>query len=384
MSHQRKVLALFVAVVLMSAAYAPRVAWSVSLSDAQQQEAARVFAMDDAPAPKRKGSGFGRALGAPFRALAKLFGGGKKARKEEAKKTKTAPPVAGTATEPPASAVVTRKEEGLEERKGNKDRKRASSERAGAMTPTPAPAPVPAPPAPVETTKIVRPSEARPAPPAGLWIPVIEGIPKDPLSQGRALLQHGYLNEAVAELSIATLNSPNLVEANNLLGLAYDRLGLHRTAIEAYERALSVAPKDAIVIANLGNSLYFDGKYEAALKRLKQAARLSPGAPAIHNNLGVVQAQLHKYDDAFKSFARASGQHDAHVTLARVLEAARRDKDAARHYEAALRLQPGATALLERLVVIYERNGERTKADTARRNLGAPKNEQKTTTGGGG
>ena len=181
MSYQRKVITLFVAIVLMVALYGPHVVRSVSLSDAQQQEAARVFAMDDAPAPKRKSGGFGRALGAPFRALAKLFGGGKKARKEEAKKTKTEPPVVATATEPPTSVVLTRKAEDQEERKGNKDRKRASSERAEAMSPPPAPTSVPAPPAPVDTTKIVRPLETRPAPPAGLWIPVIEGIPKDPL-----------------------------------------------------------------------------------------------------------------------------------------------------------------------------------------------------------
>ncbi len=124
--------------------------------------------------------------------------------------------------------------------------------------------------------------------------------------------------------------------------------------------------------------------YGAAMKRLKQAARLSPATAVIHNNLGVVQARAGKYDDAFKSFARAGGEYDAHVKLADILETVKRDREAAKHYEAALRLQPGTNALLERLVAIYERTGERTKADTARRSLGKPRNEQKTTTGGGG
>jgi len=47
-------------------------------------------------------------------------------------------------------------------------------------------------------------------------------------------------------------------------------------------------------------------------------------------------------------------------------------------------MQPGASAVLERLVALYERNGERDKADTARRALAQPRNVQKTATGGGG
>src|SRR5215207_1098928 len=43
----------------------------------------------DARPPKRKGNGFARALGAPFRALARLFGGGRKT--ETAKKTAPLP-----------------------------------------------------------------------------------------------------------------------------------------------------------------------------------------------------------------------------------------------------------------------------------------------------
>ena len=45
---------------------------------------------------------------------------------------------------------------------------------------------------------------------------------------------------------------------------------------------------------------------------------------------------------------------------------------------------PGASAVLERLVALYERTGARDKADTARRAIGQPSNPQKTTTGGGG
>ena len=47
-------------------------------------------------------------------------------------------------------------------------------------------------------------------------------MPSDPVSQGRALLQHGYVQEAIAELQTAASTGlpEQLAEANNLLGLA--------------------------------------------------------------------------------------------------------------------------------------------------------------------
>ncbi|HEX8685103.1 MAG TPA: tetratricopeptide repeat protein, partial [Pyrinomonadaceae bacterium] len=251
------------------------------------------------------------------------------------------------------------------------------------------PAEAGAPPARAEAgARVVRPSsgEAALELQPKMWIPKIVGVPSDPVSQGRALLQHGYVQEAIAELqTAATTGLPEqLAEANNLLGLAYDRLGWHRQAAEAYGRALTVSPKDWVILANLGYSLYLADDYAGALRRLRQAAKLAPNEPVIFNNLGVVNARLGRYGDAYKNFARGSGDYDAHLKLAGILEDQRRDKEAVKHYEAALRLQPGASAVLERLVALYERTGERAKAEAARQLLGQPKSPQKTTTGGGG
>lgn len=326
--------------------------------------------IEEAPASKPKGNKLGRALSAPFRALSKLFGGGKKAGATSAKKRVDAPaPQAPATTAVAESASIMRKQEPVNRNPEAREGQAGISGMADTRLSSPA-----------GQVKIVRPAEG--VAPGRTWIPVIEGIPRDPLSQGRALLQHGYLNEAISELSIAAGIGPNLVEANNLLGLAYDRRGWHRMAIECYERALSVAPKDAVVLGNLGNSLYLDADYNGALKRLKQAERLAPNAPVIAGSIGFVQVQRGNYKEAFKSFARASGEYDAHLKMAEFFETARREKDAVKHYEAALRIQPDASAVLERLVALYERTGRRTEAEAARRTLGQPKNPQKTATGG--
>jgi Flp pilus assembly protein TadD len=391
----------------------------VSADDADAEDAGsaeEAGGSDDAGQPKRKGNSFARALAAPFRALARLFGGGRKSNSQQAKKQSATPAREATAavqtqaaatsnTTPPANAEAAAQPSAQTQQPSAQTQATAAlatatvkpletlaahapaNDEAAVKT---EPVFVPRTAAPADAgagARIVRPAagevveQARPK----MWVPLIVGVPADPVSQGRALLQHGYVQESIAELqTAATTVGPQLAEANNLLGLAYDRLGWHRQAAEAYGRALAVAPKDYAVLANLGYSLYLADDYTGALRRLNAAAKLAPAEPVILNNLGVVHARLGHYDDAYKSFARASNEYDAHVKLAGLLEDQRKDKEAVKHYEAALRLQPGASAVLERLVAVYERTGQRDKADTARRALGQPKNPQKTTTGGGG
>ncbi|MCA1633089.1 MAG: tetratricopeptide repeat protein [Acidobacteria bacterium] len=378
---KRKIISVVVAVFLTAGMLTPLTARGSQPATVLAATTTIARPADEAQPVKRKENKLARVLSAPFRALARLFGGGKKSASQEARKrnTQVVPENQGPPeTTQVASAVTSTPPE--------PERKSTAAEATPPFTPAIAPAAQPGVGVPSEGARIIRPSEAATAPAeprAGMFIPRIEGVPPDSLSQGRALLQHGYLNEAIAELSIAATVGPGLVEANNLLGLAYDRIGWHRQAVECYERALSVAPRDPVVLANLGNSLYLSDDYRAALKRLKQSARLAPGIAVVQNNIGIVEARLGKYDSAFKSFARAGGEYDAHLKLAGILEIERRDRDAVKHYEAALRLQPGTAAVLERLVALYERTGRTRDAEEARRTLGQPPNPQKTTTGGG-
>ena len=204
------------------------------------------------------------------------------------------------------------------------------------------------------------------------FTPFIDSAPGDPLSQGRALLEGGYTNEAIAELSIAAVAGPagaDLVEANNLLGLAHDRLGQHKRAQEFYERALSVAPQNARVLNNLGHSLYLDDRYNESLSRLKTATRLAPTDPQVAGNLALVYGRLGKYDEVFKQFKRAGGEFYARTQTAALLAAAGRDRDAIKHYEAARKLNPASSLVLRQLITLYVRTGQREKAEAAERAL---------------
>jgi Tfp pilus assembly protein PilF len=215
---------------------------------------------------------------------------------------------------------------------------------------------------------------------AAPFTPLVVGVPNDPVSQGRALIQHGLYEEAISELSVAAATGLSLVEANNLLGIAYDHRGQHELAREFYERALTLAPRDAHVLSNLGYSLYLDDRPRDALAKLKLAVRLDPSSGEIYNNLGFVYARLNKFDDAFDSFTQAGGDLYARVRTASLLEAAGRDRDAIRHYEAARKLDPSSTDVLRRLITLYNRTGQRDKAETVERSLDKPKSRASSST----
>ena len=327
---------------------------------------------------KKRPNLFVRIISAPFRGLAKLFGGdGKddKTARAKAKQNKqtqiaAAKQTTGAGTDAarvePSPAVTATQPEALAEAAARSAR---AGERVLSVPPTFAappsastPADIPAPPPPSGAAKEFD-YEPRP------FTPFIEGVPGDPLSQGRALLANGYTNEAVAELSVAAVTGPDLVEANNLLGLAYDRRGQHKQAREFYERALSVEPQNAQVLNNLGHSLYLDDRYADALARLKDAARLAPADARVAGNLALVYGRLGKYDDAFRQFKRAGSEFYAHTSTAALLANAGRDRDAIKHYEAARKLSPASSDVLRQLITLYVRTGQRDKAEAAQRAL---------------
>jgi Flp pilus assembly protein TadD len=198
-----------------------------------------------------------------------------------------------------------------------------------------------------------------------------DGSAKACLARGRELLEAGQLNEAIAELSRAASLDPKLSEAHSLLAVAYDQKGLHDRAQDSYKRAIEVNQNDPDALNNLGYSLYTNGNYRAAVDRLKRAARLAPNDARILNNLALAQARLGKYDDAYRNFARAGGEFNGHANVAALLIRMGREDKAIEHLEAARRIQPDAPNVLRQLAELYDRGGNKEKADAARQALQA-------------
>ena len=184
------------------------------------------------------------------------------------------------------------------------------------------------------------------------------------LEQGRTLLNNGNLNEAIEELSMAASMNPGLADAHNLLGVAYDRKGLPELARRAFEEAVKLESANAEILNNLGYLLYKNGDYRGAADRLKKAVKLAPNDARILNNLALAQSQMGKFDDAYKNFARAGGEITGRLNVANQLEMAGRSAEALKHYEAArLRAQQSANSGTQEITVVVEvKNGRITFA----------------------
>jgi Flp pilus assembly protein TadD len=264
---------------------------------------------DTGAEPKKKGSKLGRFFKAPFKAVGRLFGGGDDNRKLA--------------------------------RMREKDAER------------------------FESVGVVRVEDAN--------NPTVDvsgdGTAKEHLQRGREALESGRLNEAIAELSRATSLDPRLSQAHNLLAVAYERKGLPDRASESFKRAVDIDDDDPQALNNLGYSLYVRGHYRSAVDKLKRAAKLAPGDNLILNNLALAQLRVGKYDDAYKNFARAGGEFNAHMNVAALLMRVGREERAIEHLEDARKLQPESTRVLYQLATLYDQTGRPDKAEAMRQAL---------------
>ena len=253
----------------------------------------------------------GKVLGAPFRALGKLFGGGKKKK--------------------PISKIT------------DKDI------------------------AKFESTKVSRVNDAQ--------TPVVPtktddgSLSADHLRRGRELLNAGQLNEAIAELTLATSIDPKSGEAQMLLGIAYDRKGLGARARDAFETALHAPDDKAMHLNNLGFLLYRQGDYDEAIKYLKRAAKINPDDKRIWNNLTTAQLAADKFDDAYKSSVHVLGEFESRVKIAKRLEWRGYLKDSIKQLEKARALQPTSIEVVGQLATLYAGTGQEKKAESAREAL---------------
>ncbi|HKG97806.1 MAG TPA: tetratricopeptide repeat protein [Pyrinomonadaceae bacterium] len=268
---------------------------------------------------KKNGNGFVRALGAPFRAIGKLFrGGGKKDQQQQAR----------------------------------------------SLTPEEAKK--------FESMKVFRVNDARSSATADSSAISQPGL-STPLQRGRELLLAGDLNGAISELSIAASSGSQTGEAQNLLGVAYENKGLRQRALELFKAAVNMDKDNAEYLNNYGFLLYKNGNLEEATKQLKRAAKYSPNNSRIWNNLGLAQSQRGKFDEAYKSFVQAAGEYTGRVNIAAQLLQRGYAKDAIEHLEKAQTIQPNSTDVLNKLVSLYEMTGRHSDAETTRRSLVALK-----------
>ena len=195
------------------------------------------------------------------------------------------------------------------------------------------------------------------------------------LERGRALLNSGNATDAIAVLSTAVSTDPTLHEAHNLLGVAYEMKGLRDRAFESFEKALKADNNNGEYLNNLGFLYFKNGDTDKAVKYLKRAVKVAPQTQRYWNNLGLVQAQRAKFDEAYDCFVRAVGEYQGHINVANRSQTMGYDKIAIKHLEEARVLRPATAEILLRLAVLYKRNGNDELAAEANAALVAAKSQ---------
>src|SRR5215203_426172 len=195
------------------------------------------------------------------------------------------------------------------------------------------------------------------------------------IEQGRALLNSGNVNDAITVLSTAASSDPKLHEAHSLLGVAYEAKGMRDRAFQSFEAALKADQDNAEYLNNLGYLHFKNGDHDKAAKYLKRAVKAAPAMQRYWNNLGLVQAQRAKFDDAYECFLHAVGEFEGHMNVANRSQSMGYDKTAIKHLEQARVLRPTTAEILLRLAVLYNRTGNELLAAEANSALVAARSQ---------
>lgn len=107
---------------------------------------------------------------------------------------------------------------------------------------------------------------------------------------GKAYLASDRANVAVRFLREARALEPQNWEIHSALGVAYDYLGDHAAAQEAYGVALTLSPNNPTVLNNLALSHAQAGEIDAAIERLRQAMEQPSATPQMRQNLALLLA----------------------------------------------------------------------------------------------
>ena len=189
------------------------------------------------------------------------------------------------------------------------------------------------------------------------------------LQRGRELFNAKDINGAINSLSMATSKDPELWDAHNLLGIAYEIKGLRSKALDSLEAALKGSNDRPEHLNDFGYILMSNGEYSRAVKFLKRAVKANPNDQRFLNNLGMALVQTGKFDEAYKCFENAMGEFAGRMNMATRLVRLGHDKEAIKHLEKCRILQPNNLDVLYPLTVLYTRNGRPADAEDANKAL---------------
>jgi tetratricopeptide (TPR) repeat protein len=163
---------------------------------------------------------------------------------------------------------------------------------------------------------------------------------------GLALMAKGDPEGALAAFERGRVLAPDKARFTYLVGIASQALGRWEDARHAYIEALrlNLNPEAAEAHMNLGAIDQQAGRWDNALIEYQAAYRLNPNLPEVTYGMGQIFQHQGRLDDAagaYRETIRNDSSHvNAHIALAGVYVAQEKKPEAVETFEAALHLAP--------------------------------------------
>ena len=177
----------------------------------------------------------------------------------------------------------------------------------------------------------------------------------------------GLTTAALSDAHRAIYFAPASAVAYNTLGTVLQSMNLIVEASAAYTRAVALDSTALYAINNLCYLAFLEGRIEAAVRRCHEAVQINGSFAAARNNLALAYAAGGELDQAWKHFAKASGEAAAHYNLGIVHLAERQYGSAVGEFALASHIDPslGAAHQRARQVDALAAEGARATAATS-------------------
>lgn len=164
-------------------------------------------------------------------------------------------------------------------------------------------------------------------------------------------------------LSMRTINNAT---AYNYLGMAYDLMNQYQRAIECYNKAILLEPKNIAAYNNRGLSYKQLGQWEQAILNYSKAIEVSPQFATAYYNRGNVYRLNREWKQAISDFNKTielNPQYpDVYITRGEVLMKTGNGKDAEADLIKAIGIDPFDGSAYFYLAQVYEHNGQKSEA----------------------
>jgi tetratricopeptide (TPR) repeat protein len=172
-----------------------------------------------------------------------------------------------------------------------------------------------------------------------------------------ALEKERKFDEAIARCEqMRAPGSPFVWQATKKLALIYERQGERDRAEHLYKALLAQNPRDADVLAKVGDLYKARGQWGIAFRHYTDALQHNPDHIIALTGLGMVHAQLGDAAKSFEAFRKVlRSDAEAHCEVAVILKMKGEIREAIRAYELALQKDPAmprATSELAKLRLI--------------------------------